>query len=280
MDPNRQQDNGQQFFQPNPRGEPPQQPATPYNQPLNPPGVQPQFQPPQPQYAQPSYEPVGMGTPAPVVPQMPKKSHTKLIVIIVVVILLAAGGITAALLMHTGKKALTSSSGKTTSSSQKKSSAPTTGFVAANKKACDLLTLSDAQKILGAATTANSTNGTGDTTDTNEAMTTCGYSNGDPTATNVNITEGILETTGALTAAAEAQFQADLQNLKTQYPNGTIVSGIGDGAYYVPALASLDVVDGSYELSINAGTLNNGSLTSDLSLAKQIAQAAVAKLAR
>lgn len=278
MDPN-QQPNGQQFYQPGQPNVPPQPPAAPYDPSLYPQYVAPQFQPTAqpPQFVPPSYGTPGSvaGTPTPVVPEAPKRSHKKLLVILIIVAVLLAGGAATALLLHKNKKAPASISKASSSTSQK---ATSSGFVAASKKACQLFTLSDAQKILGTSTTANSTNGTGDTHDANESVTTCGYSSGDPTVANTAVNEGIVEVTGALTAAAAAQFKADLQNLKTQYPTGTAVAGIGDDAYYLPAMQSLNIVDGNYEIIINAGSLTNGALTPNLPLAEQIAKAVVAKL--
>lgn len=278
MEPNNQQGSGQQFFQPDPYNNAPQQPqpvGTPYATPGRP-AAMPQYQqlpPAQSQYAQPTYESPLMGTQTPVVPQLPaqKKSHAKVFIVAIVIVLLVAGGITAVLLMHKDKKAPAKAAA---SNSQKKTSSSASSFVPATKKACDILTLSEAQKFLGGETTASSTNGAGDTKSPNESVTTCAYT----MQLNGTTTQVTLQVTGALTAAAAAQLKVNLQNLKAQYPNGDTLESLGDDAYFAPALGELEVIDGNYGLSINAGTVNNGNLTANLSLASQIADIAVGNL--
>jgi len=217
----------------------------------------------------------GANMQTPMVPETPKRSHKKLLITLIILIVLVAGGTTAFLLLHKAKKATPSASKTTSSSTSKKS---TDSFVPASKTACQLFALTDAQTLLGSGTTLNAGNGAEDTTDANEAVTSCAYSSSDPTVANTTVTEGIVDVTGARTAAAAAAFKADLKNLKTQYAGGTDVTGIGDDAYYVPTTQSLNIVDGNYEIIIYAGSLTNGTLTSNMTLAEQIGKVVVGKL--
>jgi hypothetical protein len=174
--------------------------------------------------------------------------NNRIIAGVIAVLIIVGGGI----YLTTQNKSMTTSN----NSSQ---------FVA--KKACDLFTLSDAKKILGANTKASNSTSNSAAHSPDSSVTTCAYSNTAVTAT--------VLARAALTSTGIASNKNGFNQDKIAY-KGTTVSGIGDKAYYNTDLGQLEVLKGNYLLFVTSG----GLMPADHSQtqATQIAQVVLKKV--
>jgi hypothetical protein len=138
-------------------------------------------------------------------------------------------------------------------------------FVA--KKACDLLTLTDAKNILGANTKSSNAASKISTSSSDTAVSTCAYSNSTITATV--LVRAALNTTG--TVSNTNGFTQD----KAAY-KGSDVSGVGDKAYYNTDLGQLEILKGHHLIFVTTGGLMPADHSQ--SQATQIAQVVLKKV--
>jgi len=143
-------------------------------------------------------------------------------------------------------------------------------------EACDLFTLNDAEKIIGAAGSIGNAN-LGNHTTKDTAITTCPYSNasGNAAAGSTSQTITLLVHYGK-TAAGKTANQKGYDAADTS--GAVTVSGLGDKAFYDPSLGQLNVIKSNYWLTSSSSTIGGPQLTHDQVQAQQVAQDALTKI--
>lgn len=132
--------------------------------------------------------------------------------------------------------------------------------------ACDILTASVAQQILGAGATKGDTSA-GNVSSDDLSVSNCVYTVKTGATPSSSNSVGILAR-AAKTATGAASNQAQFGSAK---PAGAQdVSGIGDKAYYSPTYKQLNVLKGNnwYIVTNSVGSVTNATLESDTQLAK------------
>ncbi len=147
---------------------------------------------------------------------------------------------------------------------QKKNTA--SKFVTNLKKACDVFTTGDAQKVIGDG--AKQTPSQTDSTSAQSSVSSCFYTY-DPGELSEIVTASVL-----LQSASES---ATKQNFNSAKPSDAVdVHGYGESAYWSPNNSQLNVLKGPYWVVISAGSGSVVNRAQDLPL--KIASIVLARL--
>jgi hypothetical protein len=139
----------------------------------------------------------------------------------------------------------------------------------ASVNACDVLTKSAAQSLLG-STITKPDESQSNTSTTDLAVSNCTY------MTKANPSQSIPKTSGVSVLARIARTSEGAKSNKDQFAPGPsdaqAVTGIGDAAYYAPSFRQLNVLEGNnwYIVTYYKDSITNASLTSDKQLAAKL----------
>jgi hypothetical protein len=188
----------------------------------------------------------------------------KLLPVLIGVIVIAAA-VTAFLVLKKDNK--DASSGNKPSIVQPVADTAYTG----DKRACDVITLDDAMKVLGASAKAGSTNSDAPTEGPDVVVSTCTYSN-DSAAPGQSKTASVLVRSAKSTDGAES----NMAQFSDQKPAGTQdVAGYGEAAFWNATFGQLNVLKNGNWYIISNGPIKTTDRTVDQ--AKQLADVINAK---
>lgn len=185
----------------------------------------------------------------------------KVVLSVLAGVIIIAGGVTYVIVTNSDDSSTSKTDTTSTTQSIKTGS---NAYVAVD--ACDVLTASAAQQILGAGATKGDTSA-GNVSSDDLSVSNCVYTvrtGATPSSAN---SVGLLAR-AAKSATGAASNQAQFGSAK---PAGSQdVSGIGDKAYYSPAYKQLNVLKGNnwYIVTNSMGSVTNATLESDTQLAK------------
>lgn len=173
-----------------------------------------------------------------------------LIGLIVGAVALVGGGVFIAL-SGGGSSGPLASSGETTDGSETK-------LVAV--KACDLLTLDEAKRLLGSNTTeaSNTTAVTGE----DVSVDTCSYTNNGTTAENIRIVT-VMARSALTDLGMDSNNGAFEKDGTANPPNAIAINGFGEKAFWDPITYQLAILDGNTWFSIVYGGTNPTKNTLD-----------------
>jgi hypothetical protein len=185
----------------------------------------------------------------------------KVVLSVLAGVIIIAGGVTYVIVTKSDDNSTSKTDTPPTTQSIKSGS---NAYVAVD--ACDVLTASAAQQILGAGATKGDTSA-GNVSSDDLSVSNCVYT------VRTGATPSSANSVGLLARAAKsstgaASNQAQFGSAK---PAGAQdVSGIGDKAYYSPAYKQLNVLKGNnwYIVTNSVGSVTNATLESDTQLAK------------
>ncbi len=142
------------------------------------------------------------------------------------------------------------------------------GKSGAVKKACDILTLDEATKVLGAGAKGGSSNTDAPTESEHLTVSTCTYDNNDDSKTATILVRAAKSSKGIESnqRAFGSDKPADAQD----------VAGYGDKAFWSPQFGQLNVLKNNNWYIISNGPLNPAGNT--LNEAKQLADLIISKL--
>lgn len=179
----------------------------------------------------------------------------KNLVLIITIAVVAIGGL-AFVLAGDDKNSLSGSGDKKSPTSQK------AAFEIV--KACEVLTVAEAKKLLGEATTAGSNTPDAKSGDVN--VSTCSYSNNAAIVADIEI--ATVTVRSALSDTGAQSNKAGILAVKNT-DGAQSNDDFGDEAYFIPATGQLNILDGNNWIIVSQGGANPATQTLDK--AKEVA---------